>query len=132
MPLPIFLIVLAGIAFAAFTVYLDHKKKTGGTIDPKELEKAMADLNAALEDALAERAQLTERVRNLEAIVTTETYDLLKSDPTPEEVQRVAARLDAALLDDQLQEDPLGDDRTAEDAARASDAARLARRLRGR
>ncbi|MEM8598994.1 MAG: hypothetical protein AAGF99_03655 [Bacteroidota bacterium] len=132
MPLPIFLIVLAGIAFAAFNVYLDHKRKTGGTIDPKELERAMADLNAALEEALTERAKLTERVRNLEAIVTTETYDLLKSDPTPEEVQRVAARLDAALLDEDLQENPLADTHTAEDAARAEEAARLARRLRGR
>ncbi|MEL7361728.1 MAG: hypothetical protein AAFN13_06625 [Bacteroidota bacterium] len=129
MPPFVFLLALAGILFAAFVIYLDHKKKTGGTIDPKALEQAMADLTAALDEAEGERARLTERVRNLEAIVTTETYDLLKSDPTPEQVERAATRLDPALLDDEA---PLGDDRTAEDAARAEEAARLARRLRGR
>ncbi|MEM8556730.1 MAG: hypothetical protein AAGG50_02695 [Bacteroidota bacterium] len=127
----ILLLVIIGVTFATFTLYLDHKRQTGGTIDPKALEKAMGDLTAALEAGEAERERLGERVRNLEAIVATETYDLLKSAPSPEEVERVTARLDAALLDEQLQEDPLADTQSAEDAARAEELARLARRMRG-
>ena len=74
MPWP-FLVALAGIAWLAYMGYLDHKAKLakqGGA----GLEEALREVLGQLEEGEAERANLRTRVENLEAIVTSERYEL--------------------------------------------------------
>ena len=82
------IVSLAGIAFVAFTVFLSHRKEMAS------LQGDAGDLADRLAAADEERARLRQRVEALEAIVTSETYDALRADPT-----EARARLDAGLLD---------------------------------
>lgn len=68
------------------------------------------ELKQRLDASEAERERLTQRVQNLEAIVTTETFDLAKKNP-----EAARARLE---LPDEPEETP------------EQEAARLARRMR--
>lgn len=81
-------IALAGIALGAFSLFLEHKKEMA------EVRGDAGDLADRLAAADEERERLRQRIEALEAIVTTETYDALRSDPT-----EARARLDAGLLD---------------------------------
>ncbi len=99
---PGFLLPLLGLLFVSFWVWLDYKQKIAGKAAPPELEAALEDFQARLEAAEAERARLTERVQNLEAIATAEPLpaaegprlDLPGDEFTPaEEAERLARRL---------------------------------------
>src|SRR5690554_4362083 len=70
MPWP-FLVALAGIAWLAYMGYLDHKAKLG-----KQGGAELRNLWARLSEAETERIELRRRVENLEAIVTSERYEL--------------------------------------------------------
>jgi peptidoglycan hydrolase CwlO-like protein len=77
MPLWI-LIPLAGIALGGFSEWLKFKSKQERLgASTHELEGTVADLREALEDSEAKRRRLTERVQNLETIVTSEAWDAL-------------------------------------------------------
>ena len=82
------IVALAGIAFVAFTVLLDHRKEMAS------LRGDAGDLDRRLADADEERDRLRQRIEALEAIVTTETYDALRSSPAQARTQ-----LEAGLLD---------------------------------
>ena len=82
------IVSLAGIAFVAFTVFLEHRKEMA------TLRGDAGDLADRLAAADEERARLRQRVEALEAIVTSETYDALRTDPA-----EARTRLDAGLLD---------------------------------
>ncbi|MEM1041600.1 MAG: hypothetical protein AAGI91_03130 [Bacteroidota bacterium] len=100
---PFLIPIVAIIAWAVVQVTRNRAK--GGP--------ALAELDALrqrLDASEAERERLTARIQNLEAIVTTETFDLLKQDP-----EAAKARLD--LPDDP---EPLPEE----------EAARLAKRMR--
>ncbi len=101
---------VAIVAIIAWAIVQMSRNKTrgGGPFDPALL----ADLTARLDAAEAERTRLTERVQNLEAIVTTETFDLARTNPEAAE-----ARLE-------LPDEPEAVETPEEEAAR------LARRMR--
>ncbi len=91
--------IVAILAWAAVTI---SKGGSKGGEDSKRLIKALA---AQLDEATDERERLQERVENLEAIVTSEHYEL--------EQQAQAAglsRIDPALLES----DPLTDEQEVE------------------
>ncbi len=94
--------IIAIIAWAAVQITRGKGKGVDRT--------ALDDLAARLDVSEAERARLTERVQNLEAIVTTETFDLARKD-----LPAAEARL--ALPDEP-------------EALPEAEATRLARRLR--
>lgn len=74
MPWP-FLVALAGIAWLAYMGYLDHKAKLAKQ-GAAGLGESLREVLGELEAAEAERARLRQRVENLEAIVTSERYEL--------------------------------------------------------
>lgn len=104
-----YIAIAAIIAWAIVSVQ-SIRAKSGAP--SAELEARVRELAAALERSEAERERLAARVQNLEAIVTTETYDLLREDP-----ERAAARLELPDAD-------------AEEESPEERAARLARRMR--
>lgn len=113
------LIPLAGIALGAFSEWLKFKKETAQlTSSTHDLQSEVVALNKALEEAKAGRQELIERIQNLEAIVTSEAWDLLGEDR-----DLAAAKAPSPLLDT-LPDEPVHQE---DDAARA---ARMARRLR--
>jgi hypothetical protein len=76
-PFLVALVALAGIAWLAYVSYLDHKTTTAlGKPGGAGLEEALREMLARLEESEAERARLRQRVENLEAIVTSEQFDL--------------------------------------------------------
>ncbi len=99
-----YIAVVAIIAWAL--VQMSRNAAKSGAADPG----ALADFAARLDASEAERKRLTERVQNLEAIVTTETFDLARQNP-----EAARARLE---LPDEPEETP------------EEEAARLARRIR--
>lgn len=103
-----YIAIAAIIAWAIVSVQ-SIRAKSGAP--SAEFEARLRELAEALERSEAERERLAARVRNLEAIVTTETYDLLRDDP-----QRAGGRID--LSEDFDEESP------------EERAARLARRMR--
>ncbi len=114
MSLPL-LVVLAGILWLAYNSYLEHQRKlakAGGALPSGEL----ADLARRIEAAVAERARLVARVENLEAIVTSESFDLDRAAkaalPPASEPPRLAPDAPQATGDE-------------------AEVARLARRVRG-
>lgn len=105
-------ITLAFVVWAIVSMQRDRRPDGARTA---ELEARVRELAEALERTGVERERLAERlaerVQNLEAIVTTETYDLLRHDP-----EQAASRIE--LPDDVEDENP------------EEHAARLARRMR--
>ena len=102
-----YIAIVAIVAWALVSMMSIRAKGGAGTA---EVEEALARMAEALDAAEAERKRLTERVQNLEAIVTTETYELARHDP-----EQAAARL---KLPEEEEETP------------EAQAARLARRMR--
>lgn len=103
-----YIAIAAIIAWAIVSVQ-SIRAKSGAP--SAEVEARVRELAEALERSEAERERLAERVQNLEAIVTTETYDLLRDDP-----EQAAPRLE---LPDEVAE-----------ASPEERAAQLARRMR--
>lgn len=105
------LIPLAGILLGAFSEWLKFKEKQNKLgSSTQELEKTVEAQKQALE--IAER-----RLQNLEAIVTTQMWDVVHDDTLPEaEKQRAlaASKRDLALPDDE----PSDAERTAQIARR--------------
>lgn len=111
-----FIIALAGIAWLAYVVYLEHQRKVakeGGA--GSGLGSTLEEFARRLEKAEAERERLRHRVENLEAIVTSEPFD----------VDRAAKAALPATPGPQLM---LGE---AEAAGDEAEVARMARRVRG-
>ena len=104
----IYVAIVAIIAWALVSMQSIRSKSGAGAA---ELRQEMERLTRTLAEAEAERTRLTERVQNLEAIVTTEAYDLLREDP-----KQAAARIE--LPEDDAEANP------------EERAARLARRMR--
>ena len=104
----IYVAIVAIIAWALVSMQSIRSKSGAGSA---ELRQEMERLTRTLAQAEAERKRLTERVQNLEAIVTTETYELIHRDPG-----QAAARIDLPGAEDE--ESP------------EEQAARLARRMR--
>lgn len=102
----IYVAIVAIIAWALVSMQSIRSKSGAGAA---ELWQEMERLTRALAQAEAERERLAGRVQNLEAIVTTETYDLLREDP-----EQAAARLDLPDAEESPEEQ----------------AARIARRMR--
>ena len=102
----IYVAIVAIVAWALVSMQSIRSKSSAGAA---ELRQEMERLTRALAQAEAERKRLTERVQNLEAIVTTETYELLREDPG-----QAAARIDLPDAEESPEEQ----------------AARIARRMR--
>ncbi len=91
--------IVAILAWAAISINKNHSKGGG---DSKRLIKALAD---QLDEAAEERDRLRERVENLEAIVTSDSFELER------EAQAAGvSRIDPALLDGE----PLTDEQEVE------------------
>ena len=103
---PFLVAVVAIIAWAL--VQMTRNRADGAPV--ADFEARMLEMADALEASEAERKRLTERVQNLEAIVTTETYELARHDPA-----KAAARLELPEVEEETPE---------------AQAARLARRMR--
>lgn len=100
--------IVAIFAWAAITI---SKNRSKGGENATRLVKALAD---QLDEATEERDRLRKRLENLEAIVTTDSYEL------EQEAQAAGAqRIDPSLL----QGEPLTNEQEAE---------QLAKRIRGR
>ena len=95
--------IVAILAWAAITI---SKNRSKSGEKATRLVKALAD---QLDEATEERDRLRKRLENLEAIVTTDSYEL------EEEAQVAgASRVDPSLLDGE----PLTDEEAAEQLAR--------------
>jgi len=95
--------IIAILAWAAITI---SKNRSKGGEDATRLVKALAD---QLDEATEERNLLRERLENLEAIVTSDSYEL------EQEAQAAGvSRIDPSLLEGE----PLADEKEAEQLAR--------------
>ena len=81
------LIPIVAILSWAYTEAAKHRARGGGSA---ELERMVEALGYQLDEAEAERKRLTQRIENLEAIVTSESFELdraaqaaLPASPTP-------------------------------------------------
>ncbi len=94
--------VIAIVAIIALAAIMINKNRATGSADAVRLIKALAD---QLDEATEERDQLRNRIENLEAIVTSDSYEL-------EQDTRAAgvSRINPSLLDGE----PLTDEKAAE------------------
>ena len=92
-----YIAIVAIVAWALVSMMSIRNKGGAGSA---ELEEELARLAEALGAAEAERERLTQRVQNLEAIVTTETYELARHDPA-----KAAARLELPDPDEESPEE---------------------------
>ena len=95
--------IIAILAWAAITI---SKNRSKGGEDATRLVKALAD---QLDEATEEREKLRKRIEYLEAIVTSDSYEL-EQDTRVESVSRI----DPSLLD----AEPLTDEKVAEQLAK--------------
>ena len=113
-------IPITAILVGGFTEWLKFKEKTrqlGSSTE--ELEGTVKSLTETLQKSEAQQQALIQRIQNLEAIVTTQTWDALHDNalPTPEKERRLAS---ARVLLDEPDDEPSDAEKTA----------RLARRLK--
>ena len=98
--------VIAFVAIIAWAAVTISKNRSKGAEDATRLIKALAD---QLDEATEERNLLRERLENLEAIVTGDSYEL------EQEAQAAGvSRIDPTLLDGE----PLTDEQETEQLAR--------------
>ncbi len=109
---PFLVAIVAILAWALVQASRNWASGASRSVPSAEQQQLLQEVLHELEGAKADRKRLAQRVQNLEAIVTTETFELAKKDP-----QAAAARLELPEAEDEL---------TPED-----EAARLARRMRG-
>ncbi|MGI9174250.1 MAG: hypothetical protein ACR2GR_02870 [Rhodothermales bacterium] len=83
----------------------------------EELEGTVASLTETLEHSEAQQRALVERIQNLEAIVTSQTWDALHDDalPTSEKERRLAS---SRILLDEPDNEPSDAQKTAQLARR--------------
>ncbi len=113
------LIPLLAILVGGFTEWLKFKEKArklGSSAE--ELEKTVEQQAKALEASEAERAALVKRIQNLEAIVTSQMWDVMHEEPQASP-QRERALSEARVYLD-----------APEEPSDADQVARLARRLK--
>jgi hypothetical protein len=76
------LIPLAAIALAGFAEWLKFKRHTASIgASTEELAASTEALKQEIQDLRQEKQQLVQRLQNLEAIVTSEVWDTIGSDP---------------------------------------------------
>ena len=95
--------IIAILAWAAITI---SKNRSKGGEDATRLVKALAD---QLDEATEERDRLRKRLENLEAIVTTDSYELEQEAQAAD-----VSRIDPSLL----QGEPLTNEQEAEQLAK--------------
>lgn len=107
------LIPLAAIALAGFAEWLKFKRHTASIGESTtELSAAQEALKEEIVVLREERLRLVQRIQNLEAIVTSEVWDTVDSDPD--------------LARAKLPEIPIPEEESDEEKV-----ARISRRLRG-
>jgi hypothetical protein len=93
---PFLVAIVAIIAWAVVQASQNWAKGASKSTPSAEQQELMQEVLHELEAAKADRKRLTQRVQNLEAIVTTETFDLAREDP-----EAAAARIDVPELDEE-------------------------------
>ena len=87
-------IPIIAILVGGFTEWLKFKEKTQRLgSSTSELESTVTSLTETLKQSEAQQEVLVERIQNLEAIVTSQTWDALHDDalPTSEKERRLAS-----------------------------------------
>ncbi len=108
---PFLVAIVAILAWAIVQASRNWASGASRSVPTSEQQQLLQEVLHELEGAKADRKRLTQRVQNLEAIVTTETFELAKQNP-----EAAAARLELP-------------DAETEDESPAERAARLARRI---
>ena len=115
---PFLVAIVAILAWAIVQASRNWADGASRSAPSAEQQQLLQEVLHELESAKADRKRLTQRVQNLEAIVTAETFELAKEDPAA-----AAARLDAPKPEIELPEpDP--------EATPAERTEELARRVR--
>jgi hypothetical protein len=86
---PFFVAIAAIIAWAVVQASRNWADGASRSAPSAEQQQLLQELLHELESAKADRKRLTQRVQNLEAIVTTETFELAQEEP-----EAAAARID--------------------------------------
>jgi len=95
---PFLVAIVAILAWAIVQASRNWAEGASQTTPSAEQQELLQEVIHELEAAQADRKRLTQRVQNLEAIVTTETFDLARENP-----EAAAARLDLPELDEEEQ-----------------------------
>lgn len=109
---PFLVAIVAILAWAIVQASRNWASGASRAAPSSEQQQLLQEVIHELESAKADRKRLTQRVQNLEAIVTTETFELAQRNP-----EAAAARLDLP-------------DAEAEEESPTDRAERLARRIR--
>ena len=109
---PFLVAIVAILAWAIVQASRNWASGASRSAPTSEQQQLMQEVLHELESAKADRKRLTQRVQNLEAIVTTETFELAKENP-----EAAAARLDLP-------------EAAADEESPADRADRLARRIK--
>lgn len=112
---PFLVAIVAIIAWAVVQASRNWAAGASRSAPTAEQQQLLQEVLHELESAKADRKRLTQRVQNLEAIVTTETFELAREDS-----EVAAARLDLPEPDAELDAE----------ASPAEQAEQLARRVR--
>ena len=86
---PFLVAIVAIIAWAVVQASRNWANGASRSTPNSEHQQLLQEVVHELEAAKADRKRLTQRVQNLEAIVTTDTFELAKRDP-----EAAAARLE--------------------------------------
>lgn len=78
---PFLVAIVAIIAWAVVQASQNWAKGASKSVPSAEQQELLQEVLHELEAAQADRNRLNQRVQNLEAIVTTETFDLALEDP---------------------------------------------------
>ena len=92
---PFLVAIVAILAWAIVQASRNWAEGASQSTPSAEQQELLQEVIHELEAAKADRKRLTQRVQNLEAIVTTETFDLARENP------EAAARLDLPELDEE-------------------------------
>ena len=93
---PFLVAIVAIIAWAVVQASRNWASGASRSVPTSEHQQLLQEVVHELEAAKADRKRLTQRVQNLEAIVTTDTFELAKKDP-----QAAAARLDLPDIEEE-------------------------------
>jgi hypothetical protein len=93
---PFLVAIVAILAWAIVQASRNWAEGASQSTPSAEQQELVQEVLHELEAAKADRKRLTQRVQNLEAIVTTETFDLARENP-----EAAAARLDLPEPDEE-------------------------------
>lgn len=105
---PFLVAIVAIIAWAVVQASQNWAKGASRSAPTSEHQQLLQEVLHELEGAKADRKRLTQRVQNLEAIVTTDTFELARKDPAA-----AVARLDLPEVDDEAESSAERTDRIA-------------------